>query len=369
MKIGIPKETKVKEYRVSATPVMVKEFIKKGHKVFVEKNAGSSIGFLDEDYEKAGASLLDTAKEVFKEGEMILKVKEPQPKECEMLRENQILFTYLHLASDLKIAESLLEKGTNCIAYETIKDKFGRLPLLIPMSQIAGRLSIQAGVFCLEKKNGGKGILLSGVPGTERGKVVIIGGGVVGINSALIAIGFGADVVILDKDIQRLTEIENIFGSKIKAIYSDSESIEKHIKTADICVGSVLIPGAKAPKLVTKKMIQFMEKGSVLVDVAIDQGGCFETSKPTTHEDPVFEVEGKVHYCVTNMPGAVARTATQALTNSTFPYIMRLANEKLDALKKDSLFMEGLNVYQGKIVSKPVADSLNKDFFDPHKLL
>ncbi len=369
MKIGVPKEIKVKEFRVSATPVMVREFTKKGHVVFVEKKAGSAIGFLDEDYKKAGACLLDTAEEVFKEGELILKVKEPQPQECAMLRENQILFTYLHLASDSKMVESLLEKGTSCIAYETIKDKFGKLPLLVPMSQIAGRLSIQAGAFCLEKKNGGKGILLSGVPGTERGKVVIIGGGVVGVNSALIAVGFGADVVVLDKDTQRLAEIENIFGSKIKAIYSDSESIEKHVKSADICVGSVLIPGAKAPKLVTKKMIQFMEKGSVLVDVAIDQGGCFETSKATTHEDPIFEVEGKVHYCVTNMPGAVARTATQALTNSTFPYIMKLANEKLNVLKKDSLFMEGLNLYRGKIVSEPVATSLDKIFFNPHHLL
>ena len=338
MKVGIPKEIKSKEYRVSATPAMVREFIKKGHSVFVEKKAGEAIGFLDEDYKKAGANLLDTAAAVFEEGEMIVKVKEPQPQECAMLRENQILFTYLHLASDLNMVESLLERGVCCIAYETIKDKFDRLPLLVPMSQIAGRLAIQAGVFCLEKKNGGKGILLSGVPGTERGKVVIIGGGVVGINSALIAIGFGADVVILDKDTQRLIEIENIFGSKIKAIYSDSESIEKHVKTADICVGSVLIPGAKAPKLVTKKMVQSMENGSVLVDVAIDQGGCFETSKPTTHEDPIYEIEEKVHYCVTNMPGAVARTSTQALTNSTFPYIMKLANEKLDALKKEWKF-------------------------------
>ena len=313
MKVGIPKEIKSKEYRVSATPAMVREFIKKGHSVFVEKKAGEAIGFLDEDYKKAGANLLDTAAAVFEEGEMIVKVKEPQPQECAMLRENQILFTYLHLASDLNMVESLLERGVCCIAYETIKDKFDRLPLLVPMSQIAGRLAIQAGVFCLEKKNGGKGILLSGVPGTERGKVVIIGGGVVGINSALIAIGFGADVVILDKDTQRLIEIENIFGSKIKAIYSDSESIEKHVKTADICVGSVLIPGAKAPKLVTKKMVQSMENGSVLVDVAIDQGGCFETSKPTTHEDPIYEIEEKVHYCVTNMPGAVARTSPKPM--------------------------------------------------------
>ena len=324
---------------------------------------------LNEDYKNAGAILLDTAEEVFKEGEMILKVKEPQPQECTMLREDQILFTYLHLASDLNMVESLLERGVCCIAYETIKDKFDRLPLLVPMSQVAGRLAIQAGAFCLEKKNGGKGILLSGVPGTERGKVVIIGGGVVGVNSALIATGFGADVVILDKDTQRLVEIENIFGSKIKAIYSDSESIEKHVKTADICVGSVLIPGAKAPKLVTKKMVQSMERGSVLVDVAIDQGGCFETSKPTTHEDPIYEVEEKVHYCVTNMPGAVARTSTQALTNSTFPYIMKLANENLDVLKKDPLFMAGLNIYKGKIVFEAVANSLNKDFFDPHQLL
>ncbi len=369
MKIGIPKEIKSKEYRVSATPVMVKELTKKGHSVFVEKKAGGAIGFLDEDYKKAGASLLDTAEAVFKEGEMILKVKEPQPHECAMLREDQILFTYLHLASDLEMVENLLKRGTCCVAYETIKDRFGRLPLLVPMSQIAGRLAIQAGAFCLEKKNGGKGILLSGVPGTERGKVVIIGGGVVGINSALIATGFGADVIILDKDTQRLTEIENIFGSKIKTIYSDSESIERHVKTADICVGSVLIPGAKAPKLVTKKMVQSMENGSVLVDVAIDQGGCFETSKATTHEDPVYEIEKKVHYCVTNMPGAVARTATQALTNSTFPYIMKLADKKLDALKTDSLFMEGLNLYQGKIVSEPVAISLDKDFFDPRQLL
>ena len=369
MKVGIPKEIKSKEYRVSATPAMVREFIKKGHSVFVEKKAGEAIGFLDEDYKKAGANLLDTAAAVFEEGEMIVKVKEPQPQECAMLRENQILFTYLHLASDLNMVESLLERGVCCIAYETIKDKFDRLPLLVPMSQVAGRLAIQAGAFCLEKKNGGKGILLSGVPGTERGKVVIIGGGVVGINSALIATGFGADVIILDKDTQRLTEIENIFGSKIKTIYSDSESIERHVKTADICVGSVLIPGAKAPKLVTKKMVQSMENGSVLVDVAIDQGGCFETSKATTHEDPVYEIEKKVHYCVTNMPGAVARTATQALTNSTFPYIMKLADKKLDALKTDSLFMEGLNLYQGKIVSEPVAISLDKDFFDPRQLL
>lgn len=358
VKIGIPKEIKEEEYRVSSTPEMVRVLVKNNNEVFVQKDVASSIGFYDEDYKKAGATIIEDSAEIFERSDLIIKVKEPQPNECKMLKKDQILFTYLHLASSKEMTESLIKSGSSCIAYETIKDEKGRLPLLMPMSQVAGRLSIQAGAFYLEKSKGGKGILLSGIPGTERGKIVIIGGGVVGLNAAFLAIGFGADVVIIDKDINRLCEIENIFGTKIKTVYSNSESISKHVKDADVCIGSVLIPGASAPKLVTKEMMESMEAGSVLVDVAIDQGGCFETSKPTSHNNPIYKIDQKIHYCVTNMPGAVAKTSTQALTNSTFPYIMKLAKEGIDGLKKDPLFMEGLNIYQGKVVHKEVANSL-----------
>ena len=362
MKIGIPKEIKEQEYRISATPALVKELSKRGHQVFIEKNGANSIGFFNKDYEKAGATILDSAEEIFFKSDLIVKVKEPMPEECEMLKENQILFTYLHLASSKKLTDLLINSGSSCIAYETIKDKNGKLPLLMPMSQIAGRLSIQAGVFCLEKTHGGKGVLLSGVPGTEKGKVIILGGGVVGINAAIIALGFGADVIIFDNNIDKLCEIENIFGSKIKTIFSNNESIEKHLKEADICVGSVLVPGASAPKLVTKEMVALMEEGSVLVDVAIDQGGCFETSKATTHSNPTYLVDGKIHYCVTNMPGCVAKTSTIALTNSSFPYVLKLADSGIDALKKDLLFSEGLNIFKGKITHKEVANSLNLEY-------
>ena len=366
MKIGIPKEIKNKEFRVSATPSLVKELSEKNHQIFVEENAAKEIGFSNEDYKNSGAFILKNAQEIFSECEMILKVKEPQENECKMLRKNHILFTYLHLASCKEMTLNLIKSKATCVAYETITDKKGNLPLLIPMSQIAGRLSVQIGASFLEKTNGGKGLLLGGIPGVERAKVVIIGAGVVGYNATFIAIGMGADVYVLDNDISKLEKIENDFDRKVKTIFSNYQNIEKNLKNADLCIGSVLIPGESAPKLVTKKMIKKMKNKSVLMDVAIDQGGCFETSKPTTHENPIYEIEEKIHYCVTNMPGCVARTSTIALTNSTAPYIIRLAEKGIDVFKEDKNFREGLNIFDGNITYKPVAKSLGLNYYQYH---
>ena len=363
MKIGVLKEIKNKEFRISINPFLTNALSKRGHQVFIEDNAALAIGFSNEDYKKANGIIVKSPKQIFENCELIVKVKEPQYIECKMLKKGQILFTYFHLASSKEMTLNLINSKSTCIAYETIIDKKGSLPLLIPMSQIAGRLTIQIGATLLEKTKGGKGILLSGVPGVKRGKVVIIGAGVVGYNAALIALGMGAEVCILDNNINKLNEIEINFNRQIKTIFSNSQNIEKNLIDADLCIGSILIPGESAPKLVTKDMIKKMSKGSVVIDVAIDQGGCFETSRPTTLDNPTYEVDGVIHYCVSNIPGCVAKTSTTALINSTTPYILKLADNGMDIFKKDSLFREGLNIVDGKITYKPVADSLNLDFY------
>ena len=363
MLIGVPKEIKNHEYRVGLTPGSVRELTSRGHKVMVQKNAGFEIGLLDQDYLKAGASIVETSQEIFGAAEMIVKVKEPQPGECKMLREGQILYTYLHLAPDPEQTQGLIKSGAIAIAYETVTDKFGRLPLLAPMSEVAGRMSIQAGAHALEMRQGGRGMLLGGVPGVAPAKVVIIGGGVVGTNAAMMAIGSQADVTILDRSVERLRELNMAFGSAAKVVYSTAEALEYYVLEADLVIGAVLIPGAAAPKLVTRAMLKKMKNGSVLVDVAIDQGGCFETSKATTHADPTYVVDGIVHYCVANMPGAVARTSTFALNNATLPFATQLADKGYkQALLGDPHLLQGLNVYQGKITYEAVARAQNLDY-------
>ncbi|QYJ77414.1 alanine dehydrogenase [Shewanella acanthi] len=370
MIIGVPKEIKNHEYRVGMVPSSVRELTIKGHEVFVETNAGTGIGFSDQDYIDAGAEILATAAEVFAKAEMIVKVKEPQAVERAMLRHDQILFTYLHLAPDLPQTEDLIKSGAVCIAYETVTDDRGGLPLLAPMSEVAGRMSIQAGAMALEKSSGGRGMLLGGVPGVEPAKVVIIGGGMVGTNAAQMAVGMGADVVVLDRSIDALRRLNVQFGSAVKAIYSTADAIERHVVEADLVIGGVLIPGAAAPKLVTRDMISRMKPGSAIVDVAIDQGGCVETSHATTHQDPTYIVDDVVHYCVANMPGAVARTSTFALNNATLPYILKLANLGYkQALLQDKHLLNGLNVIHGKLVCKEVAHALNLEYTEATALL
>ncbi|WP_110457699.1 alanine dehydrogenase [Shewanella algidipiscicola] len=370
MIIGVPKEIKNHEYRVGMVPSSVRELTNKGHVVYVETNAGLGIDFNDQDYIDAGASILNTAKEVFEKAEMIVKVKEPQAVERAMLRQDQLLFTYLHLAPDLPQTNDLVSSGAVCIAYETVTDNRGGLPLLAPMSEVAGRMSIQAGAMALEKSKGGRGMLLGGVPGVEPAKVVIIGGGMVGTNAAQMAVGLGADVVILDRSIDALRRLNAQFDNRVKAIYSTAAAIEKHVLEADLVIGGVLVPGAAAPKLVTKEHIKQMKPGSAIVDVAIDQGGCVETSHATTHQDPTYIVDDVVHYCVANMPGAVARTSTVALNNSTLPYIIKLADLGYrNALLQDKHLLNGLNVMHGKITCKEVAEALGLEFVDPKILL
>ena len=370
MIIGVPKEIKNHEYRIGMVPSSVRELTIKGHEVFIETNAGNGIGFTDQDYIDVGASILATAAEVFAKAEMIVKVKEPQAVERAMLREDQLLFTYLHLAPDLPQTEDLIKSGSVCIAYETVTDDRGALPLLAPMSEVAGRMSIQAGAMALEKSMGGRGMLLGGVPGVEPAKVVIIGGGMVGTNAAQMAVGLGADVVILDRSIDALRRLNAQFDNKVKAIYSTADAIEKHVLEADLVIGGVLVPGAAAPKLVTKEHIAKMKPGSAIVDVAIDQGGCIETSHATTHQDPTYIVDEVVHYCVANMPGAVARTSTFALNNATLPYIIKLADLGYRAaLLQDKHLLNGLNVMHGKITCKEVAEALKLEFVDPKILL
>ncbi|WP_226684307.1 alanine dehydrogenase [Shewanella indica] len=370
MIIGVPKEIKNHEYRVGMVPSSVRELTMHGHQVFIETNAGNGIGFTDQDYINAGASILDTAAEVFAKAEMIVKVKEPQAVERAMLRHDQILFTYLHLAPDLPQTEELISSGAICIAYETVTDDRGGLPLLAPMSEVAGRMSIQAGAMALEKSMGGLGMLLGGVPGVEPAKVVIIGGGMVGTNAAQMAVGMGADVVVLDRSIDALRRLNVQFGSKVKAIYSTADAIEKHVLQADLVIGGVLIPGAAAPKLVTREHVKKMKPGAAIVDVAIDQGGCVETSHATTHQDPTYIVDDVVHYCVANMPGAVARTSTFALNNATLPYILKLARLGYrDALLSDKHLQNGLNVMHGKITCKEVAVAHNMPYTAANELL
>lgn len=359
MLIGVPKEIKNHEYRVGITPSGVRELIHNGHKVIVQTKAGYEIGFDDSQYQTAGALIAETADEIFDRAEMIVKVKEPQPREYKMLKEGQVLFCYLHLAPDPEQTKGLLASGAVAIAFETVTAADGSLPLLSPMSEVAGRLSIQAGAHALEKAQGGRGVMLGGVAGVPSGKVVIIGGGIVGTNAALMAAGLTANVTVIDRSLKRLRELDWMFGSRISTAYSTVETIEREIADADLVVGGVLVPGAAAPKLISREMLSLMKRGSVLVDVAIDQGGCFETSRPTTHAEPIYVVDGIVHYCVANMPAAVARTSTQSLENATLPYTLALANKGYRvALRENEHFRNGLNVYQGKITHPAVAEAL-----------
>ncbi|GHZ49166.1 alanine dehydrogenase [Vibrio cholerae] len=370
MIIGVPKEIKNHEYRVGMIPASVRELVSHGHQVYVETNAGSGIGFSDDDCIAVGASILPTAADVFAKAEMIVKVKEPQAIERAMLKEGQILFTYLHLAPDFPQTEELIKSKAVCIAYETVTDNMGRLPLLAPMSEVAGRMSIQAGAQTLEKSRGGSGLLLGGVPGVAPAKVVVLGGGVVGANAARMAIGLRADVTILDRNIDTLRKLDEEFQGRANVVYSTADAIEKYVLEADLVIGAVLIPGAAAPKLVTQQHIKRMKPGSAIVDVAIDQGGCFETSHPTTHAEPTYIVDDVVHYCVANMPGAVARTSTFALNNATLPYIVKLANKGYQkALLEDAGFLKGLNVIHGKVTYKEVAENFGLDYVDPAKAI
>ncbi len=369
MQIGIPKEIKNHEYRVGATPAMVRSFVKAGHKVVVQSLAGSKIGFSDQAYQQAGALIVKTAQGVY-ESELIVKVKEPQEEEFDLLREGQILFCYLHLAPDPIQTKRLLEKKVIGIAYETVTDSYGRLPLLAPMSEIAGRIAVQVGATTLQMANGGKGILLGGIPGVLPGRVLILGGGVVGTESAKMAMGLGAEVTVIDRNIHRLRELDALFGPRLKTLYSTPDGIENVIGEADLVIGAVLIPGKKAPKMIRKEHLAKMSPGSVLVDVSIDQGGCFETSYPTTHSDPTYEVDGIVHYCVTNMPGACARTATLGLTNATFDYAMKIANQGYkQALREDRHLRDGLNVALGQVTNEAVAFELGYSYTSPTELL
>jgi alanine dehydrogenase len=370
MLIGVPSEVKNNEYRLGLVPSSVRELMVHGHEVIIQHGAGNKIGFDDAIFEQAGATIVASAEEIFQRADMIIKVKEPQAKECKMLRPNQILFTYLHLAPDPEQARLLQESGCIAIAYETVTDKNGGLPLLAPMSEVAGRMAIQAGATSLEIRNGGSGILLGGVPGVAPAKVVVIGGGVVGTNAVRMAIGMGAQVVVIDKSLERLYHLDLQFGSKIITIYSTTDAIERHIQKADLVVGAVLIPGASAPKLVTRDMVKNMRPGSVIVDVSIDQGGCFETSRPTTHQEPTYVVDGVVHYCVSNMPGAVPRTSTFALNNATLPFILELSNLGYkQAMLDNPHLLNGLNVYKGHLTHKAVANALHQDYIQPAALL
>lgn len=363
MLVGCVKEIKDDEQRVALTPSHVVEYIKGGNDVIVESGLGLGSQYDDEDYKLAGATVYKTAKEVWEKAEMIVKVKEPIESEYDLMQENQILFTFVHLASNKPLTDALLKNKVSAVAYETVRNRNGNLALLKPMSQVAGRLSIQQGAKYLEKSFGGKGLLLSGVPGVRRGHVTIIGGGVVGMSACMTALGTGATVSVLDRDLDRLDYIEDVFNGEVETLYSDEKNLMDEVKKADIIVGSVLLPGAETPKIVRREHLQYMEKGTVLVDVAIDQGGCFETSRPTTHHEPIFIDEGIVHYCVTNMPGAVPKTATRALANATLPYGMRIARFGLDkAFEMDQGLMEGLNTHQGYVTNKAVANALGLEY-------
>ena len=363
MLIGVPKEIKNNEFRVGMTPTSVREAIAHGHQVIVETNAGVGIGRSDDDYRAQGVEITDTAEEIFVRADMIVKVKEPQASERKQLREQQILFTYLHLAPDPEQTKDLVDSGAICIAYETVTDAKGRLPLLAPMSQVAGRMSVQAGAHCLERAQGGQGILIGGVPGVAAAKVVVIGGGVVGENAIQMAVGVGADVTVLDRNLDVLNHLAERFGPALSTMYSTCAALEQTVLEADLVIGGVLVKGAAAPKLVTRAMVAEMKAGSVLVDVAIDQGGCFETSKATTHADPTFMIDEVVHYCVANMPGAVPRTSTHALNNATLPFTLMLADRGYkDALLSSEHFLNGLNVINGKITEEAVARDLNYEY-------
>jgi alanine dehydrogenase len=369
MIIGIPKEIKDHEYRVGATPETVKALVNAGHKLLVQSKAGSAIGFTDEMYEKAGAKIVADAKAVY-DAEMIIKVKEPQKSEYSLLKQGQILYCFLHLAPDPEQTAALLERKVVGIAYETVTDKQDRLPLLIPMSEIAGKISIQVGATSLQMAAGGRGVLLGGVPGVSPANVLVLGGGIVGAQAARMALGLGANVTIVDLNLNRLRELDALYGPALKTLYSSPQAVEEALIHADLVIGAVLIPGKVAPRLVTKAMLKKMMPGSVIVDVAIDQGGCTETSRPTSHSNPTYVVDGVVHYCVTNMPGACARTATQALTNATLPYALKIANLGYkQAMQEDTGLLMGLNVYHGHVTNKHVAHDLKYDYVSPQRLL
>jgi len=370
MKIGVPKEIKPQENRIGLTPNSVKILTSNGHDVLVENNGGFEAGFDNEQYISAGAKIIDKAEDIFNEADIIVKVKEPLSNEVKMIRENQIIFTYLHLAAAKELTQGLINSKSVCIAYETVTDNNGRLPLLAPMSAVAGRMSVQAGAHCLEKNQKGRGLLLGGAPGVEPGNVVILGGGVVGENAAIIATGMQAKVHIVDKSEARLKQLTDMFGDKIIPQLSDKTDLEKLISECDLLVGGVLIPGAEAPKLVTKDMLKIMKRGSVIVDVAIDQGGCVETSKPTTHADPTYIIDDVVHYCVANMPGGVPRTSTIALNKATLPFLLKIAkNGYQKALKDDPNFLAGLNIYKGNVTYKAVADVFGHKYLSPSEAL
>ncbi|HBK06942.1 MAG TPA: alanine dehydrogenase [Acetobacteraceae bacterium] len=359
MKIGVPKEIKSHEYRVGLTPAGTRELVQHGHQVVVEHDAGAGIGYNDNAYRSAGASIAETPAAVFGAAEMIVKVKEPQPVEIAMLRRGHILFTYLHLAADKAQTQGLMNAGATCIAYETVTDRAGTLPLLAPMSEVAGRMAVQVGAHCLEREQGGAGILLGGVPGVPPAKVVVLGGGVSGTNAARMAVGLEASVTIIDKSLPRLKELDLQFGPRATTLFATTAAIEQAVLAADLVIGAVLVPGAAAPKLVTREMVRRMRPGSVLVDIAIDQGGCFETSRPTSHSDPTYVEDGVVHYCVTNMPGAVARTSTYALTNATLPFVLALAGKGWrQAMLDDPHLAEGLNIDAGRVTHLAVAQAL-----------
>jgi alanine dehydrogenase len=361
MRIGVPTEIKANEFRVGLVPGSVRELTAKGHEVLVQSGAGAGIGADDAAYAKVGARILPTAEAVFAEAQMIVKVKEPQAVEWKRLKKDQILFTYLHLAPDAAQAVGLLESGATAIAYETVTDAQGGLPLLAPMSEVAGRLSIEAAAMALRRPSGGRGVLMGGVPGVKPAKVVVLGGGVVGTHAARMAVGLGADVTIIDRSLPRLRQLDELFGGRVRTLASTLETIETEVFAADVVIGAVLVAGASAPKLVTRAMLKKMKQGAVLVDVSIDQGGCFETSKPTTHANPTYEVDGIIHYCVANMPGAVPVTSAQALNNATLPFVLKLADEGLAALERDPQLAAGLNVKDGRIVHAAVARSLGFD--------
>ncbi len=370
MLVGVPKEIKIQEYRVGMTPPNVRELIAHGHEVIVETDAGIGIGMCDADYESAGATIAPDARTVFEKADMIIKVKEPQASERRLLRPGQILFTYLHLAPDPDQARDLVKSGAICIAYETVTSTSGGLPLLAPMSEVAGRMSVQAGAYFLEKTHGGLGILLGGVPGVDPAKIVVLGGGVVGTHATHIALGMGADVWVIDRNLDVLRALWRQFGRTLNTVYSTRDAIERHVRSADLVIGGVLIPGASAPKLVTADLIRQMKPGAVVVDVAIDQGGCFETSHPTTHDNPVFTVDGVIHYCVANMPGGVPHTSAIALNNATLPYILDLADKGWQrSLSENPHLLAGLNVCKGKVTHEAVATSLGTQYVDPHTAL
>jgi alanine dehydrogenase len=368
--VGVPTEIKTDEYRVALTPAGVRELVDRGHEVLMQEGAGAGSAIPDAEYVEQGARILPDAEAVFGEAEMIVKVKEPQPVEVPMLRPHHTLFTYLHLAPDPELTRGLMESGATCVAYETVEDTRGRLPLLAPMSEVAGKIATQAGAFMLEKPLGGRGLLLGGVPGVAAGKVMIIGGGVVGLTAAEIAIGMGAETYIFDRSIDRLRELDFLLNNRCSTVFSTTLSIERLLPEVDLVVGAVLVHGAKAPHVITRAQLGLMKRNAVLVDVSIDQGGCFETSRPTTHSDPTYEVDGVTHYCVANMPGAVPITSTFALTNATMPYVVKLAEQGVrDALASDPGFMKGLNVAAGQLTSEPVARDQGMEYNPPQEAL